>query len=38
MSNVRLAVVYYSTYGANHAMASEAASAAQEEGVRKYGF
>lgn len=30
MSNVRLAIVYYSTYGTNHAMAETAAEAARE--------
>lgn len=33
MSNVRLAVVYYSTYGTNHAMAETAAEAAREAGA-----
>lgn len=33
MSNVRLAVIYYSTYGTNHAMAEEAAAAAREAGA-----
>lgn len=33
MSNVRLAVVYYSTYGTNHAMAEVAAAAAKEAGA-----
>ncbi len=33
MSNVRLAVIYYSTYGTNHAMAAEGASAAREAGA-----
>ena len=33
MSNVRLAVVYYSTYGTNHAMAEVAAAAAKAAGA-----
>jgi NAD(P)H dehydrogenase (quinone) len=33
MSNVRLAVIYYSTYGTNHAMAQTAADAAREAGA-----
>jgi NAD(P)H dehydrogenase (quinone) len=33
MSQVRVAVVYYSTYGTNHAMASAAAEAAREAGA-----
>lgn len=33
MSNVRLAVVYYSTYGTNHQMAEVAAEAAREAGA-----
>lgn len=33
MSNVRLAVVYYSTYGTNHAMAETAAEAGREAGA-----
>lgn len=33
MSNVRLAVIYYSTYGHNHAMAETAATAAREAGA-----
>lgn len=33
MSNVRLAVIYYSTYGTNHAMAELAVTAAQEAGA-----
>jgi NAD(P)H dehydrogenase (quinone) len=33
MSNVRLAVIYYSTYGTNHAMAEVAAQAAREAGA-----
>lgn len=33
MSDVRLAVIYYSTYGTNHAMAETAAEAARETGV-----
>lgn len=33
MSNVRLAVIYYSTYGTNHAMAETAADAAREVGA-----
>lgn len=33
MSNVRLAVVYYSTYGTNHAMAETAAEAAKSVGA-----
>ncbi len=33
MSNVRLAVVYYSTYGTNHAMADVAAAAAKAAGA-----
>lgn len=33
MSNVRLAVIYYSTYGTNHAMAEEGAAAAREAGA-----
>ena len=33
MSNVRLAVIYYSTYGTNHVMAAEAAAAAREAGA-----
>lgn len=33
MSDVRLAVVYYSTYGTNHAMAQTAAEAAREAGA-----
>jgi NAD(P)H dehydrogenase (quinone) len=33
MSNVRLAVVYYSTYGTNHAMAEVAAEAARAAGA-----
>lgn len=33
MSKVRLAVVYYSTYGTNHAMAEVAADAAQAAGA-----
>ena len=33
MSNVRLAVIYYSTYGTNHAMADVAAAAAREAGA-----
>lgn len=34
MSNVRLTVVYYSTYGTNHAMAEIAAEAAREQGAQ----
>lgn len=34
MSNVRLAVVYYSTYGTNHQMAQEAVKAAEEAGAQ----
>ena len=33
MNNVRLAVIYYSTYGTNHAMAETAAEAAREAGA-----
>ncbi|HUH40493.1 MAG TPA: NAD(P)H:quinone oxidoreductase type IV [Castellaniella sp.] len=33
MSNVRLAIVFYSTYGTNHAMATEAQAAAREAGA-----
>jgi len=33
MSNVRLAIVYYSTYGTNHRMAEIAAEAAREAGA-----
>ena len=33
MSNVRLAVIYYSTYGTNHRMAEIAAEAAREAGA-----
>jgi NAD(P)H dehydrogenase (quinone) len=33
MSNVRLAVVYYSTYGTNHQMAQIAAEASREAGA-----
>jgi|SRR5699024_7904546 len=33
MSEVRLAVVYYSTYGTNHAMAETAAAAGREAGA-----
>ncbi len=33
MSDVRLVVVYYSTYGTNHAMAEEAARAGREAGA-----
>jgi NAD(P)H dehydrogenase (quinone) len=33
MSNVRLAVIYYSTYGTNHQMAEIAAQAAREAGA-----
>jgi NAD(P)H dehydrogenase (quinone) len=33
MSQVRVAVVYYSTYGTNHAMAEAAAEAAREAGA-----
>lgn len=33
MSKVRLAVIYYSTYGTNHAMAEEGAAAAREAGA-----
>ena len=33
MSTVRLAIVYYSTYGTNHAMAEAAAEAAREAGA-----
>jgi NAD(P)H dehydrogenase (quinone) len=33
MSDVRLAVIYYSTYGTNHAMAEVAAEAAREAGA-----
>lgn len=33
MSNVRLAMIYYSTYGTNHAMAKTAAEAAGEAGA-----
>lgn len=33
MSNVRLTVVFYSTYGTNHAMAETAAAAAREAGA-----
>lgn len=33
MSTVRLAIIYYSTYGTNHAMAVEAAAAARETGA-----
>ncbi len=33
MSNVRLAIVYYSTYGTNHRMAEIAADAARAEGA-----
>lgn len=33
MSQVKLAVVYYSTYGTNHAMAEAAAKAAEEAGA-----
>lgn len=33
MSNVRLAVIYYSTYGTNHQMAEVAAEAARETGA-----
>jgi NAD(P)H dehydrogenase (quinone) len=30
MSNIKLAIVYYSTYGTNHQMAEVAAEAARE--------
>ena len=33
MSNVRIAIIYYSTYGTNHAMAEVAAAAAREAGA-----
>lgn len=33
MSTVKLAIVYYSTYGTNHAMAEAAAKAAEEAGA-----
>ena len=33
MANVKLAIVYYSTYGTNHAMAETAAEAAREAGA-----
>lgn len=33
MGDVRLAIIYYSTYGHNHAMAETAAAAAKEEGA-----
>ena len=33
MANVRLAIVYYSTYGLNHQMAEIAAEAARPEGA-----
>jgi NAD(P)H dehydrogenase (quinone) len=33
MKNVKLAIVYYSTYGTNHAMAEAAADAAREAGA-----
>ena len=33
MSDVRLAIVYYSAYGTNHAMAEEAAKAAKDAGA-----
>lgn len=33
MSHVKLAIVYYSTYGLNHAMAETAAAAAREAGA-----
>ena len=33
MSNVKLAIVYYSTYGANHRMAEIAAEAARAAGA-----
>lgn len=33
MSNVRLAIIYYSTYGTNHAMAEVATAAAREAGA-----
>lgn len=33
MNNVRLAIVYYSTYGTNHQMAETAAEAAREAGA-----
>lgn len=33
MKNVRLAVIYYSTYGTNYAMAQEAVAAAREAGA-----
>lgn len=33
MSDVQLAVIYYSTYGTNHAMAEAAAAAAREAGA-----
>ena len=33
MSKVRLAIIYYSTYGTNHAMAEVAAQAAREAGA-----
>jgi NAD(P)H dehydrogenase (quinone) len=33
MGNVRLAVIYYSTYGTNHALAEVAAEAAREAGA-----
>jgi NAD(P)H dehydrogenase (quinone) len=33
MANVRLAIVYYSTYGTNHRMAEIAADAARAEGA-----
>lgn len=33
MSNVKLAIVYYSTYGTNHQMAETAAEAAREAGA-----
>ncbi len=33
MSDVRLTIVYYSTYGTNHSMAAEAVKAAEEAGA-----
>lgn len=33
MSNVKLAVIYYSTYGTNHTAADAAAQAAQQAGA-----
>ncbi len=35
MSTVRLAIVYYSTYGTNHQMAEVAAEAARAAGARR---